>query len=315
MSNKNYGVMFKTFFNLIPLLLIFLLLITIATTSEAKKKKKKNSSKIKVLLIDGQSKFHKHWKEWTPVLLKQLDDSELFLIDIATSPMKGESLDKFNPKFKNYDVVVSTYDGDNWSMRTQRNLEKYISNGGGLVVIHAADNAFPEWEAYNTMIGLGGWGNRTEAAGPYMYINKKGDLIRDTSPGKGGHHGPKHEYVVETRATDHPIMKDLPAKWLHTEDELYDMLRGPAMKMEILATAYSSEKFDGTQRYEPILMTVKYGDGRVFHTVMGHHKLALSCVGFMTTFIRGCEWAGKKKVSFEVPDDFPIENATGSRTY
>ncbi len=315
MSNKNYGVMSKTFFNLIPVIVIFLLSITITTTADAKKKKRKKSSKIKILLIDGQSKNHKHWKEWTPVLLKQLDDAELFLVDIATSPMKGESLDKFNPKFKNYDVIVSTYDGDNWSTRMQRNLENYLTKGGGLVVIHAADNAFPEWEQYNTMIGLGGWGDRTETAGPYMYINKKDALIRDTSPGKAGHHGPKHEYMVETRATEHPIMKDIPSAWLHTEDELYDMLRGPAFKMEILATTYSSEKYDGTGRNEPILMTVKYGNGRVFHSVMGHHKLALSCVGFMTTFIRGCEWAATKKVTFEVPEDFPKKNAISTRTY
>ncbi|MCK5370185.1 MAG: ThuA domain-containing protein [Cyclobacteriaceae bacterium] len=307
--------MFKTIIKLIPFLTIILLSITLSATSEAKKKKKKKPSIIKVLLIDGQSKNHKNWKEWTPILLKQLDDSNLFRIDIATSPMKGESLDKFNPKFRNYDVVISTYDGDNWSMRAQRNFEKYITDGGGLVVIHAADNAFPDWEAYNLMIGLGGWGNRTEMAGPYMYFNKKGDLIRDTSPGNGGQHGPRHEYMVETRSTKHPIMKDIPVKWLHTEDELYAMLRGPAMNMEILATAYSDEKYDGTQRHEPILMTIKYGKGRVFHTVMGHHQLALSCVGFMTTFIRGCQWAAKKEVSFEVPEDFPSENATESRTY
>lgn len=315
MSNKYYEVMFKSLFKLIPFLFLFILSITITTSSEAKKKKKKDASKIKVLLIDGQSKNHKHWKEYTPVLLKQLDDSGLFLIDLATSPMKGESLDKFSPKFKNYDVVVSTYDGDIWSMRTQKNLEKYIASGGGFVVIHAANNAFSEWEAYNTMIGLGGWGNRTETAGPYFYINKQSEIIRDTSPGKGGHHGPKHEYVVENRAADHPIMKDIPTGWLHTEDELYDMLRGPGVNMEILATAYSSEKYDGTQRHEPILMTIKYEDGRIFHTIMGHHALALSCVGFMTTFIRGCEWAAKGKVSFEVPDDFPKESTISQRDY
>lgn len=315
MSNKYYEVMFKSLFKLIPFLVFFLLSISVSTNSEAKKKKKKNASKVKVLLIDGQSKNHKHWNEYTPVLLKQLDDSGLFRIDLATSPMKGESLDKFNPKFKNYDVVVSTYDGDIWSMRTQKNLEKYVAGGGGFVVIHAANNAFSNWETYNTMIGLGGWGKRSETAGPYIYINKQGDITRDLSPGKGGHHGPKHEYVVENRAADHPIMKDIPTKWMHTEDELYDMLRGPGVNMEILATAYSSEKYDGTQRHEPILMSITYGDGRIFHTVMGHHTLALSCVGFMTTFIRGCEWAAKGKVSFEVPDDFPKESTISQRVY
>lgn len=303
----------KTFLTLTAFLILLFGIFLIIAPVEAKKKRKGN--KIKVLLIDGQSINHQHWKEWTPVVLKQLDDSGLFQIDIATSPIKGESLDKFNPKFKNYDVVVSLYDGDIWSMRAQRNLEKYISTGGGLVVVHAADNAFPNWATYNEMIGLGGWGNRTENSGPYVYINDQGETIRDTSAGNGGHHGPKHEYVVETRALDHPIMKGLPIKWLHTEDELYDMLRGPANNLEILATAYSSEKYDGTKRHEPILMTIEHGEGHVFHTVMGHHKLSLFCVGFMTTFIRGCQWAANKQVTFEVPDDFPKENTSNKRTY
>lgn len=303
----------KTFLYLSILVTFFSLILFLNLPAEAKKKKQ--GSKIKVLLIDGQSINHKHWKEWTPVLLKQLDESGLFQIDIATSPLKGESLDKFNPKFKEYDVVISLYDGDNWSTRTQRNLEKYIVAGGGLVIVHGADNAFPNWATYNEMIGLGGWGNRTESAGPYVYIDESGETIRDTSPGPGGHHGPKHRFLVENRAADHPIMKNIPAKWLHTEDELYDRLRGPANNMTILATSYSSEEFEGSMRHEPILMTIEHGEGHIFHTTMGHHKQALSCVGFMTTFIRGCQWAANKQVTFEVPDDFPGIEDTSTRTY
>ena len=91
--------MFNSFFKLIPSLAIVLLLFTLISPIQAQKKKK--TAKIKVLLIDGQSKNHSNWKEWTPILLRQLDDSGLFRVDISTSPMKGESLDKFNPKFKN----------------------------------------------------------------------------------------------------------------------------------------------------------------------------------------------------------------------
>ena len=42
---------------------------------------------------------------------------------------------------------------------------EYMRNGGGFVVIHAADNAFPDWPEYNEIIGLGGWGQRTEKDG------------------------------------------------------------------------------------------------------------------------------------------------------
>ena len=294
---------------------LFLFLGMTSHTSLFSGKKKKKLEKIPVLIIDGQSQSHPNWKEWTPVLFKQLHDSGLFTIDVATSPLKGESLDKYNPKFHKYDVIITLYDGDNWSERTMRNFENYISEGGGLVVIHAADNAFPYWKEYNIMTGLGGWGSRNEMAGPYVYLNDRNELIRDASPGPGGHHGEKHEYVVESQNMDHPIMKGIPKKWLHAEDELYDMLRGPALNMDILATAFSSGEKGGTNRQEPVIFTITYGKGRIFHTVLGHDRLALSCVGLTTTLIRGCQWVAKAEVDFPIPPDFPREDAISIRTY
>ncbi len=305
----------RTYFLSLTLFTICILVFPLSMSVSEAGKKKKGEEKISVLIVDGQSISHPQWKEWTPVLLKALDDSGLFTVDVATSPLKGESLDRFNPRFKNYAVVITIYDGDNWSPRTMRNLERYMEQGGGLVVIHAADNAFPYWEQYNVMTGLGGWANRNENSGPYVYFNTIGKMVRENTPGPGGQHGDQHAYVVETRTAEHPIMKGLPARWLHSEDELYGMLRGPAKNMEILATAYSSEKYGGSQRNEPILLTVSYGNGRAFHTVMGHSKQALSCVGFTTTLIRGCQWAAKKEVNFEVPWDFPGENSPSIRTY
>jgi hypothetical protein len=41
-----------------------------------------------------------------------------------------------------------------WPWRVEQALEKYVSEGGGLVVYHAANNAFLVWRAYNDMIGL-----------------------------------------------------------------------------------------------------------------------------------------------------------------
>jgi type 1 glutamine amidotransferase len=247
--------------------------------------------------------------------LKQLDDSGFFQVDVATSPLKGESLDKFNPKFKKYDVVVTTYDGDSWSARTKRNLENYVMKGGGLVVIHAANNAFADWEAYNKMVGIGSWGNRLASDGPALYIDDSGQVRSDTLHGAMAHHGPVHEYVVHNRQPNHPIMQDIPTQWMHTKDELYDRLRGPAENMQILATAFSEKQYEGTQRHEPVLVTVEFEKGRIFHSMMGHDRDALACVGFMTVFIRGCQWAAQREVLFDVPDDFPTERQSCARAY
>ena len=40
----------------------------------------------------------------------------------------------------------------------RRRAQQRRARGGGFVSVHAANNSFPAWPAYNRMIGLGGWG-------------------------------------------------------------------------------------------------------------------------------------------------------------
>jgi uncharacterized protein len=100
-------------------------------------------------------------------------------------------------------------------------------------------------------------------------------------------------------------MKGLPAKWMHAQDELYDSLRGPAQNMTVLATAFSEKSTGGTDKHEPLLMTLTYGKGRIFHTALGHYTDGVRCVGFIVTLQRGAEWAVTGKVKQKVPANFP----------
>ncbi|MFN7289485.1 MAG: ThuA domain-containing protein, partial [Pirellula sp.] len=220
---------------------------------------------IKVLIVDGQNNHN--WKATTPVLKAHLEQTKLFTVAVATSPASGS--EGFAPKFSDFDVVVMNYNGDDWSKETQKSFESFVENGGGLVIYHAADNSFPSWKAYNEMIGLGGWGGRNEKDGPYIRY-RDGKVVRDETPGGGGSHGAQHAYVVQHIDTEHPITKGLPSKWRHASDELYDRLRGPAKNLHVIAVAYSDKKTGGTGENEPVLFTIEYGTGRVFHTVMGH---------------------------------------------
>ena len=167
-------------------------------------------------------------------------------------------------------------------------------------MVHAADNSFPEWKEYNEMIALGGWGGRNEKDGP-MIRWKNGKIVEDNTPGAGGTHGKQHEFVLETRDTDHPILKGLPLKWKHATDELYSKLRGPAKNMTLLATACAAPDTNGTGENEPLLMTIAYGKGRIFHTCLGHGAVAMSGLGFQITLARGTEWAATRKVTY-APD-------------
>ena len=105
---------------------------------------------------------------------------------------------------------------------------------------------------------------------------------------------------------DHPIVKGMPAEWKHAKDELYDSLRGPAEKVEVLATAYSEK----SKKHEPMIMTISFGKGRVFHTPMGHADYSMKCVGFQTIVLRGAEWSATGKVTLAVPKSFPSAEKT-----
>jgi len=268
------------------------------------------ASPMPALIIDGQNNHA--WKETTPVLKKILEDSGLFTVDVLTSPAKGGDFSNFRPEFTKYKVVISNYNGDPWPDAVKASFEAYMKNGGGFVSYHAADNAFPEWAAYNEMIGEGGWGNRDEKAGPYWYF-KDGKLVSDSAPGKAGNHGARKPFQVTTRDAKHPVMKGLPPVWIHETDELYSKLRGPGDKIHLLATAYSDPDNRGSGHDEPMLMALEYGKGRIFHTTLGHDTVAMQCVGFIATLQRGTEWAATGKVTEKVPKDFPGPDAVVKR--
>lgn len=297
-----------------------------------------DAADLKALIVDGQNN-HAMWPKTTVMMKHYLEETGMFDVDVARTKFtwNGENLleefslpgvettavkrpqtdPDFKPDFSKYDVVISNFGNDAapWPEETKRAFEKYMQNGGGLVIVHAADNAFGDWPEYNRMIGLGGWGGRNSATGTYYYFNEDGQGTADDSQGRVGSHGKQHEYSIVVRDGDHPITNGMPKEWLHSQDELYDRLRGPGQDMQILATAYSSPQQGGTDRHEPMLMTIQYGQGRVFHTPMGHADYSVECVGFKVSLQRGCEWAATGKVTQEIPINFPTAEKTSTEPF
>lgn len=254
------------------------------------------TAQTRILIIDGQNN-HK-WQETTPLIQRTLEATGLFQIDVATFPSNPAELGSFKPDFSPYAAVVSNYNGAPWPEETQKAFEQFVASGKGFVSVHAANNSFPNWSAYNRMIGLGGWGNRNEKDGPYVRW-KEDRIVRENQPGRGGSHGARHPFVLVVRDAEHPITAGLPTAFMQAEDELYAELRGPAENLHVLATAFSDPGTNGTGQNEPILMTVHYGEGRVFHTTLGHDVKSMNGLAFQITLQRGTQWAATGKVTLD----------------
>ena len=295
--------------------------------------------KLKALIVDGQNN-HSVWPKSTMMMKQYLEESGRFQVDVyrtiytwkaerelefialadtkKTVNLEAPKTDvDFSPDFKNYDVVISNFGwkAAPWPKQTQENFETFVNEGGGFVSVHAADNSFPEWEAYNKMIGLGGWGGRNEKNGPYLYYTNEGKFVQDSTVGKGGAHGERHHFPVTLRDAEHPITKNMPKVWLTGIDECYAKLRGPGKNLTILATGKDQSAKAPTDRHEPVLMVINFGKGRVFHTTLGHDVDSYENVGFIVSFLRGTEWAATGNVTQKIPNDFPTDKESTFRKF
>ncbi|WP_347840846.1 ThuA domain-containing protein [uncultured Draconibacterium sp.] len=270
------------------------------------------NNKNTVLIVDGFSNHN--WKQTTQVVTSILEESGLFHVSVSTSPSEpddgGWSL--WNPDFKAYDVVLLNCNNIHnkeirWPEDVEKKLEKYVAEGGGLYILHSANNAFAHWPEYNKMIGLG-W--RSPEQGVALQVEDDGEIKRiPVGQGKSTYHGPRHDAVIQI-LNNHPINKNYPKAWLTPDMELYKFARGPAENLTVLSYSTDPE----TNINWPVDWVVAYGKGRVYNSSMGHlwkgdtYPVGYRCNGFQTTLIRATEWLATGKTSYKVPTDFPTQN-------
>lgn len=235
-------------------------------------------AKIKTLLLSGENNHD--WRRSTPFCKELLEGAGLFDVTVTEDPsgaLAGADA------LKDVDLLFDDYNGPDWSPQARANFERAVAGGTGLVVLHAANNAFAGWAEFEKMAGL---------------------LWRD-----GAGHGEFHEFEVKIADREHPITRGMEDFLIW--DELYHRLTNPQeVNAQVLATAYSSPDRGGSGDQEPMMAVLEYGRGRVFHQILGHvwagdpngeykgaSMIALENPSFKQSLLRGCQWAATGEVT------------------
>jgi len=250
--------------------------------------------KLTAVIVDGVNNHD--WAAGTAFIRTTLEGTRRFAVDIATYPKL--------PEFSRYDVVVNNFNGGHtesgirWPADAERALDAYVRGGGGLVIFHAANNAFLNWPEYNLMIGLG-W--REKSFGKGIAIGPNGQIITiPQGEGLPPGHGPRHDFEIFVLNKTHPITRGMPDHWLHPSEQLTHGQHGPAEGLTVLTYAVSEVSRQG----EPMDWVRGYGKGRVYVTMLGHTwkdepNPNLEDMNFQRLFAKAVEWAASGKVTLK----------------
>jgi len=244
-------------------------------------------NKIRVLILSGRNNHD--WRTTTPAIRRLLDATGRFDTRVSEEPAALSEA-----AVAPYDVLVSDYNGPRWGAAAESAVEKFVRSGKGLVSVHGADYAFSGLEILgdkHVPTGL------REPPWPEWFVMLGG--VWSEKPKSG--HGTRHIFPVKWVDREHPVSRGLPESFL-ANDELYHQLR-LASNIHVLATAYDAPEEKGTGRDEPVIWTVPYGSGRVFHMTLGHDEAALIQPGVVTALARGIEWAGSGAVTLPATVD------------
>lgn len=234
---------------------------------------------INVLILSGRNSHD--WQRTTPLFKKVLEEDGRFNVNVSYAPEKDFL---YKDQFNNVDVMVMDYSADLWEPTVQANFAEAVSNGIGLVAIHAANNWIKGSESLEKMMAL-------------VFTDESG-------------HGEFHEFKVEFKEPEHPILKGMEPFVI--EDELYHNCENlqNVTTYKVLAEAYSNPERGGVGSYQPVLIENTYGRGKIILNMLGHVWPKEFCPGYrghlMTSvnnesylklLVRSCLYAAGEEVT------------------
>ena len=234
------------------------------------------AAKIKLLLITGDDVGSHKWQETAPATRDILVNSGRFDVKIVEDLSCLDNADEL----KQFDVIFlhRYHTKGQLSDKGKENLLNFVKGGKGFVVAHLASASFglrKKKEGDKMVVVQEPWEEFQKLCGRVWVMGTSG-------------HGPRAPFKVKIANAKNPIMKGIAD--FEADDELYAKLQGDA-KINVLATADS----DWSKKIEPLVFTLSYGKGRVFHEAFGHDVKALKNDSIEKIICRGCEWAATGK--------------------
>jgi type 1 glutamine amidotransferase len=229
-----------------------------------------------VLLVSGANNHD--WEWTTPEIKTVLEETGRFAVTVTNEPAKDLAATDLGAKYR---ALVLNYNGPaRWGEPAENGFLAAVRAGTGVVVIHAANNAFDGWKEYEQLVGLC-WRQGT---------------------GHGAYH-PFDVYVVDG---NHPITQGMADLHLHPDELYHRLVPTPGAEYRVLLSAYSDPKAGGTGRFEPMGTVSTFGSGRVFHTPLGHtwkDQLPTRATWYdpqlRRLVARGTEWAATGAVTLD----------------
>lgn len=250
-------------------------------------------ARLRVLIVSGANNHD--WKFTTPELAQILEETGRFAVDITYEPSTGLADVE---RLRGYDAILLDYNGPRWGEAADAAfLSAVHDHGVGVAVVHAANNPFPGFDEYETLVG---------------------HLWR-----QGTGHGAFHEFKVDVVDRDHPITRTMLSFDQHPDELYHKLVNVQGVERRVLAHALSSRESRGTGENEPMILVGSYGAARVFHTPLGHvwvgaegSKESQRDPRFRDLVARGTEWAatGEVRDSWDAPNSLTAaQRASGWR--
>lgn len=226
---------------------------------------------IETLLITGENNHD--WARSAPFCRDLMQGTGRFNVHLTEQPSKPLA---DRAKLSKYQLFFVDYNGPDWNDRAKENFVDAVRNGTGVCILHAANNSFVGWRAYEEICALT-WRASTS-------------------------HGSYHQFNIKITDSEHPITRGLPLVWKDHPDEIYQgLVHMHETPYKTIATAHSSLESGGIGNDEPVLVVKTYGKGRIFHCILGHVwpgqvMDTFANPDFQRILWRGCEWAATGEV-------------------